>query len=62
MDKETLLRRRAEIEQRFTSLTEQKQQIETEMIKLQGEYRLIEDLLHPENKRMRKEVEENAED
>lgn len=62
MDKETLLRRRAEIEQRFKSLAEQKQELDTEMIKLQGEYRLIEDLLHPENKRMRKEVEENAED
>lgn len=45
MDKDTLLRRKAAIEQSFDEFSKQKTDIETEMTRLQGEHRLVISLL-----------------
>lgn len=44
MHEEDLLRRKAEIEQRFTELDKNKQDIEAEQHRLQGEHRLVVDI------------------
>lgn len=45
MNKETLLSKQAEVSQRFDSVREQKEALEVELVKLQGEYRLLSELV-----------------
>jgi hypothetical protein len=45
MDKETLLHRKTDVEQRFKELTANKVTIDEELARLQGEHRLLVDLL-----------------
>lgn len=64
MDKDSLQKRLQDIEQRFYELATQKTGLDDEMKRLQGEYRLLSDLLNVSNvtkpKRLRKVVEEDA--
>lgn len=66
MDKEQLEQKRADLEKRFNELDEQKLVIEQEQHRLQGEYRLLNELLPTldgveKPKRIRKaKDEENA--
>ncbi len=64
MNQEALLRRKAAIETRFEELSKNKETVDTEMKRLQGEHRLVSELLAEtspveKNKRLRK-VEDNA--
>lgn len=67
MNKDLLLRRKAEIEQRYDELARNKADTEDEMKRLQGEHRLVSDLLkdapsEPEKpKRLKEDEVEDAE-
>ena len=45
MNKDTLTQKRSAVETRFNELVEQKKQIEEELLKLQGEYRALSNLI-----------------
>lgn len=66
MQKESLEQRKTAIQSRFDELSKQKTDIDDEMKRLQGEFRLVEDLLKeptpqaPKPKRIRKVVEVDA--
>lgn len=68
MDSDTLLRRKVAIEQRFTELQKTRDEADDEMKRLQGEHRLVLDLLdsapvaEEKPKRIRKAVEADATD
>ena len=63
MDRESLLERRTELSNKFDELEKQKKQIEIEQFKLQGEFRLVNELFNsldtrPEEDRVKSVLEE----
>lgn len=46
MDKDLLIKKRSEVERRFNALQEQKNNTVEEMVKLQGEYRSLDELIN----------------
>jgi len=53
--KEKLLEKKAELGRRFNELEEQRKAIEQEQYRLQGEHRIVEELLAEEEKAVKKE-------
>jgi hypothetical protein len=45
MDKESLVKRKQEVEDRFNTLSSQRAETDAEQLRLQGEYRILKDLL-----------------
>lgn len=67
MDRDTLLRRKSAIEERFNELAKTKSDSEAEMNRLEGEHRLVLDLLNDvpvieKPKRIRKVVDAPAQE